>query len=373
MTGPLALITANTLIDVALMLMLIALMVGVAATRNMLTSILLMVFFSLVMATWFVVMDAADVAFTEAVVGAGISTVVLLGAILLTRSQAKEIHWRRIILPAILCAIAGGVFVYAGMDLPALGDAASPANTHVGRYYIENTYREIGVPNMVTAVLSSYRGFDTLGETTVIFAASLGVAIMLGFGERAMSPLERNQPAMKAMAESDYHVVLRVAAKLLIPLIALFAFYVQFHGDLGPGGGFQAGVILAAAIILHALVFGLRETMRAIRPGFARGVAALGVLVYSGVGVASMINGGAFLDYDHLFTPEGAALAERLFGGDGHHNWGQHFGILGIELGVLLTVAATMVTVFYGFAGRAPDAPASRKAPEAGLEAGEGA
>jgi multicomponent Na+:H+ antiporter subunit B len=130
---------------------------------------------------------------------------------------------------------------------------------------------------------------------------------------------------------------------------------VQFHGDLGPGGGFQAGVILAVAVILHALVFGLRETMVAVRPGVARGAAAIGVLLYAGVGLICVLNGGAFLDYDHLFPPGiEAQIPPWLLGDPDHpHHWGQHFGILLIELGVLCTVAATMITLFYGFAGRA--------------------
>jgi multicomponent Na+:H+ antiporter subunit B len=235
------------------------------------------------------------------------------------------------------------------LGLPDIGDPASPANAHVGRAYLEATSHDIGIPNVVTAVLASYRGFDTLGETTVIFAAGIGVALMLGFGPRAS-----HAPPPAAMG--DHHVVLRVTAKLLIPLIALYAFYVQFHGDLGAGGGFQAGVILAVAIILHGLVFGLRETMAAISPRLMRTIASLGVLIYAGVGIVCIINGGDFLDYDHLFPPEiEAQIPAWLLGGGHGHHWGQHFGIMLIELGVLLTVAATMVTIFFGFAGRAAE------------------
>jgi multicomponent Na+:H+ antiporter subunit B len=188
----------------------------------------------------------------------------------------------------------------------------------------------------------------------VIFAAGVGVALMLGFGERSLA----GRDPVISPRNGDHHVVLRVAAKLLIPLIALYAFYVQFHGDLGAGGGFQAGVILAVAIILHALVFGLRDTMAAVKPGFARGAAALGVLLYAGVGIVCIVNGGDFLDYDRLFTPEiEARIPDWILPGDHGHHWGQHFGILLVELGVLLTVAATMVTIFYGFAGRLMDDP----------------
>ncbi len=344
----------SLVVDIALLAMLIVIAGAIVFTRSLLASILLMSVYSLVVAVWFVVLDAPDVAFTEAVVGAGVSTVVLLGATLLARTETDRRSWKNAIVPLAVSLGTGAVLIYAATGLPDFGDAASPANSHVGRGYLETTPIEIGVPNVVTAVLASYRGFDTLGETVVIFAAGIGVALMLGIGERSLAGRE----LLVSPKGGDHHVVLRVGAKLLIPLIALYAFYVQFHGDLGAGGGFQAGVILAVAVILHALVFGLRDTMAAVKPGFARGVAALGVLLYAGVGIACIVNGGDFLDYDRLFTPEiEAQIPDWILPGDQPHHWGQHFGIFLVELGVLLTVAATMVTIFYGFAGRLIDDP----------------
>jgi multicomponent Na+:H+ antiporter subunit B len=348
-------VQANFALNVALLLMLIVIAVAIARMRKLLAAILLMGVYSLVSATWLVVMDAPDVAFTEAVVGAGISTIVLLGAILLVRVGPVRHDWRRSVVPAVLVGAVGGLLVYAVAALPEFGDPASPANAHVGRSYMIETPKEIGVPNMVTAVLASYRGFDTLGETVVVFAAGIGVALMLGFGSRS-------SPAPAPVDLGDHHVVLRVTAKLLIPLIALFAFYVQFHGDLGAGGGFQAGVILSVALILHALVFGLSATVAAIPVRFVRGVAAFGVLLFAGVGVVCIINGGGFLDYDRLFTPAVEAMIPPGLLGDPNkpHHWGQHFGIFFVELGVLFTVAATMVSIFYGFAGRAADGREAR-------------
>lgn len=139
---------------------------------------------------------------------------------------------------------------------------------------------------------------------------------------------------------SDHHIVLRVISKMLIPIILVYGFYVQFHGDYGPGGGFQAGVILAVAIILYALIFGISEAMEAVPPGFARALAGLGLLLFAGVGIWSLMNGADYLDYNALVDePEG-----------GHR--GQHLGILLVELGVMSTVSGSMVTIFYAFAGR---------------------
>lgn len=138
----------------------------------------------------------------------------------------------------------------------------------------------------------------------------------------------------------DHHVILRVISKMLIPVIVVYAFYVQFHGDYGPGGGFQAGVILAVSIILYALVFGVPEALEAIPAGFARALAGMGLLLYASVGVWAMINGGDYLDYDYL--------VREAPGG----HMGQHIGIMLIELGVLFTVSGSMLTIFYAFAGR---------------------
>jgi len=133
------------------------------------------------------------------------------------------------------------------------------------------------------------------------------------------------------------HSVLRVVVKLLLPFILLFAFYVQFHGDYGPGGGFQAGVIFGAGIILYSLVFGLEAARKVAPPTLVEILAALGLLIYLGVGVATLLMGGNFLGYDVLEH-------------DPEH--GQHLGILLVELGVGITVAAVMVTIFFSFAAR---------------------
>ncbi|MBE21431.1 MAG: cation:proton antiporter [Acidobacteria bacterium] len=129
-------------------------------------------------------------------------------------------------------------------------------------------------------------------------------------------------------------VVPRIVAKLLIPYILLYALYVQWHGDYGPGGGFQAGVIFAAAVILYALIFDLGNAQRAIRPWVVSLLVPLGLLLYIGVGIATILKGGVFLEYGVLEH-------------DPIH--GQHLGILLVELGVGTTVAGVMITIFYSF------------------------
>ena len=134
--------------------------------------------------------------------------------------------------------------------------------------------------------------------------------------------------------------ILRVIAKMLIPFTLLYALYVQFHGDFGPGGGFQAGVIFAAALVLYGLVFGVNVSSCVIEQGVLRFFTGFGVLLYVGVGIFPMLLGGEFLDYDFLAH-------------DPVH--GQHLGIFLIELGVGITVAAVMFTIFIAFASRGED------------------
>jgi multicomponent Na+:H+ antiporter subunit B len=138
------------------------------------------------------------------------------------------------------------------------------------------------------------------------------------------------------------HLILRVVSKLLIPLIILYGFYVQFHGDFGAGGGFQAGVIIAVSVILYALIFGMDAAQEAVPPWLIKVGTASGVIVFAGVGFITMLMGGNFLDYDVLHP-------------DIAHRAGQHMGILWVEIGVLLTVTSVMIAVFYAFAGRVPD------------------
>ena len=134
-----------------------------------------------------------------------------------------------------------------------------------------------------------------------------------------------------------HNLILRVVSKMFIPFILLFALYVQFHGDYGPGGGFQAGVIFAAGFVLYILIWGVEEAKKVVHPNTLQNCAALGVLLYAGTGVAGIVMGGNFLDYGPLQH-------------DPVH--GQHLGILLVELGVGITVAAVMISAFLCFAGR---------------------
>ena len=134
------------------------------------------------------------------------------------------------------------------------------------------------------------------------------------------------------------HTILRVVSKVILPYVLLFGLYVQFHGDYGPGGGFQAGVIFAAGFVLYGLIYGLAAVRRVAPPRVIEILVALGVLLYAGTGVLTMLRGGNFLDYGAL-NPL-------------HPAEGQHLGILVVELGVGSTVASVMIAIYSTFAGR---------------------
>ncbi len=149
-----------------------------ARVRNLFSVIVLSGLYSFLMATVLVALDAVDVAMTEASVGAGISTVLLLGALhLCKQEEAKPVH--RPWLPLVVSAACGLLLVYGSLGLPAFSDPAAPIHTHVVPRYLQEGLKETGVPNIVTAVLASYRGYDTLGETTVVFTAGAGVVALL--------------------------------------------------------------------------------------------------------------------------------------------------------------------------------------------------
>lgn len=318
---------------------------AIVRLRHLFAVVMLTGFYSLLSAALFVVLDAVDVAFTEAAVGAGIATILMLGTLGQIAGQPGE-RRERPWLPMVVVLITGGALLYGTLDMPHYGDPNAPVHQHVVPRYIKDSLAEIGVPNIVTSVLASYRGYDTLGETTVILTAAIGaMALLLGRHRKNLYP-PLQQPGSKKPGWANanvrgmrgntlqHHLILHVIAKLLVPFILVFALYVQFHGDFGPGGGFQAGVIFAAGFILYGLVFGVDDARAVASPDTVRVFIALGLVLYAGVGVATVLFGGNFLDYSVL-SPEPVK--------------GQHLGVMIIEFGVGMTVAATMIRLFYLF------------------------
>lgn len=170
--------------DFIILAFMAATVAGIVALRNLLAVVMLSGIYSLLAAAVFVVLDAVDVAFTEAAVGAGISTVLFIGTLALTtRTEKAPTH--KPFLPLFVVVVTGAVLIYGTLDMERFGDGSAPAHVHVAPHYLEKGEKETGVPNVVTAVLASYRGYDTLGEVTVIFTAGIGVILLLGSWRRA--------------------------------------------------------------------------------------------------------------------------------------------------------------------------------------------
>lgn len=259
----------------------------------------------------------------------------------------------------IISILTGAFLIYASIDFPQWADPQSPASTHVSPHYIEKTMEETSVPNIVTAVLADYRGYDTMFETTVIFAAGVACFFLLrtfkSKPEEAEQRLYRHLPSgitirvkeskkippdLDEFERIDTHwtphdLIIKTTCRLLIPFIQLFALYVIAHGHYSPGGGFQGGVILGASIILLAIAYDMRTALGRMREKVNALLCALGVLIYAGTGAVCLLFGFNFLDYSALATILGVdAVTARSH------------GILIVEIGVGIAVMATMIWIY---------------------------
>ena len=314
-----------------LLSLLVITAIAIVRTENLFVAVMLTSIFSLLMAANFFILDAADVALTEAAVGAGITTVFFLCALALTGDREKPVTGSRHVTLGTVAVLAL-LIIYATFDKPPLGDPDAPVHQHVAPWYLEKTPEYVDIPNVVTAVLGSFRGYDTLGEVFVVFAACIGVLFILG-----VRPPHKPREASDEDDGLRHHLIPQVVGRLVVPFIVLFGLYVQFHGEYGPGGGFQAGAIIATGIILYALLEGEAQALRAVPRSVLLGMVVGGALLYGAVGVVCMLMGGTFLDYSVL-------AADPVFG--------QQLGILIIEAGVGMAVCGALLSIFHAFAAR---------------------
>lgn len=168
-------------LNLALFVFLLAIAIAVARTGQLFSAAMLTGIFSLLSAGLFTLLDAVDVAFTEAAVGAGISTILMLGALSLT--DEEEIKTRHPVLPLAVVLLTGAALIYGTLDMPAFGSADAPIHTYLAPRYLLESAHDIHIPNVVTSILASYRGYDTLGELFVIFTAGIGVMVLLVRGK----------------------------------------------------------------------------------------------------------------------------------------------------------------------------------------------
>ena len=265
------------------------------------------------------------------------------------------------VIGLILVVALGSVLVYGSLEFPPWGDPESPASSHVSPYYIEKAVEDTSVPNLVTAVLADYRGYDTMFETIVIFAAGIACIFLLRTFKKkeSGSRLYRHIPTgitlridkkgrfpedSMVFERIDSHwvphdLIVKTTCRLIVPFIQIFALYVIAHGHHSPGGGFQGGVILGAAMIVYAIAFNLRSAIGRMNERSTVMLSSLGVFIYAGTGALCMLLGLNYLDY--------SALA-GLLGVD--PVTARSHGILIVEIGVGIAVMAVMVTLYYNLA-----------------------
>lgn len=220
--------------------------------------------------------------------------------------------------------------IWAVQDLPDWGDPTSPASTYLSPHYIEKTIKETSVPNLVTAVLADYRGYDTMFETIVVFCAGLAVLTILRRTHRKNKKITKPRPSQEGT-----DIILQNTTRLVVPPMQLFALYVIAHGHHSPGGGFQGGVILGASFILLALAYDLKSTLKRFKENTVLFYSAIGVLIYVGIGFICLLLGENFLAY----AAWGSFLGITELEAHSH-------GMLGVEIGVALTVMAIMFSLY---------------------------
>lgn len=257
------------------------------------------------------------------------------------------------LLAFVVVCLTGGLLLYGTGELPDWGDPYSPASSHLSNHYIEKAVEETEVPNLVTAVLADYRGFDTMFETAVVFCAGLACFLLLRDYRPRTETYYRHIPSGVVLhvktpdkqvgvgREFEYmdkdwvpaDTIIKTVCRILIPFIQIYALYVVAHGDFSPGGGFQGGVIFGSSLILLAISYNLKTLIKRVNEKFLSIFSALGVLVFVGIGAIAMLLGGHFLDYSK-YAP--------IFGE--HHI--RALGMLGVEIGVGMAVAAVMAIIY---------------------------
>jgi multicomponent Na+:H+ antiporter subunit B len=267
------------------------------------------------------------------------------------------------VIGLIIAVLTGGLLIYATVDFPGWADPSSPASMHVSPRYIEKTMEETSVPNIVTAVLADYRGYDTMFETAVIFTAGVACFLLLRIfvrkepGDRLYRhvltgvtihvkaggeiPVDSGDFERIDVMWTPFDLIIKTICRILVPFIQLFGLYVIAHGHHSPGGGFQGGVILGASIILLAISHDLRTALTRIREKLDAILCASGVLIYSGTGALCLLLGLNFLDYSALASILGVDPITA-----------RSHGILIVEIGVGIAVMATMIWIYSNVSSR---------------------
>ncbi|RAP23553.1 sodium:proton antiporter [Candidatus Marinamargulisbacteria bacterium SCGC AG-343-K17] len=318
-------------IEILLLILVVILAFVSLWIRDLISAVIVFGAYSFLMCLIWTGMGAVDVAFTEAAVGAGVSTVFFIAVLYNTtrRIRFNPLDLSSKIFATFLCTAVGYLLFLGISDLPEWGDANSPVNTNVAGYYVESAYKDTKVPNLVTAVLADYRGFDTMFETCVVFIAVLGIFMLLKKEDDEVTD-------SSIESQTNDSLIIRVASRFMVPFIQLFGLYVVAHGHHSPGGGFQGGVILGASLILLAMAYDMKYVQNLLSMRKMIVFSALGVFIFAGWGLVPVFLGSNFLDY--------SAWAALLPGTDAI--MARSHSMLAVEVGVALTVMCGMYGIY---------------------------
>lgn len=261
-------------------------------------------------------------------------------------------------LAIVLLIAAGIILIRNSSEFPEWGDPGSPPSINVSPYYISQTIDDTSVPNIVTAVLGDYRGFDTMFETAVIFTAGLAcffllrifqdegpevkhyrhipTGITLRIEKGGILPESSRDFERIDILWTPYDLIIKTTCRLIIPFIQIFGLYVIAHGHHSPGGGFQGGVIIGASVIVYAVSHNLRGAINRFRERDAAIFGGIGVLIFAGTGALCLLMGGDFLNYGYLSE---ILHVDKVTA--------RSHGILFVEIGVGLAVMTVMVWIYY--------------------------
>lgn len=284
--------------------------IALISSNNLMKIILLNSAFSMFTVIMYLILDAPDVAITEACVSilTSIFSIFAIHKIYKYDYMIQDKFNPFIFVIIMFCTI---LLIIASSSLPEFGQAKF--NT----YYLKNSSSEIGIPAVVTSILASYRGYDTLMETLVIMLGAISILLI--------------KPEIIQVSSVLNDLIAEKVIKFILPLLLLFSFYLQFHGEISPGGGFQAGTIIAASFILYAIIFGNNALSKFISLRKLVILSISGIAIYFITGLFSILKGAAFLNYNILTN---------------NQITGQTIGIVTIEIGIGITVAASMLIIY---------------------------
>ena len=285
-------------------------------SKNILAASLINSAFSLFTVTMYLVLDAPDVAMTEAAVGilASIFSIYAIRAVYAPPYTFTETFKPLLFIISIALAV---LLIYASSDLPEFGEQFTISQQRTAAYYLANTSHEINIPSIVAAILASYRGYDTLLETLVILIGGLSVLLVT-----EKPKIQKEKPDL----------LIEKLTRFIIPLILIFGLYIQFHGEISPGGGFQAGAIMATGFILYSMAFGDSILLKILTLNKLKNIAISGFGIYLITGLCGLFGKLEFLNYN-VFSNNNA-IAQKI-------------GITIVELGVGITVFATMLLIYF--------------------------